>query len=336
MSEFVTSSDSIRRAHNALATRRRVFTSAFVFLSCLVFLTIGTSSTFLPSSTVSATSRDRTPPTTPTNLRVTSTTTGSVLMAWNPSTDNSGLFTYRLVQNGSNLARTASQNETSLVWTWNLVPGQTYSFFIFAIDGSGNRSPNSNTVTVTIPTNALPLTQPVVTVTEVGVTHISIAWSSTGGRLTLRYLVFKNGVLDRQGTPETTATFYLLEPSTSYTFTIQAKDGANVSPTSVPLTVTTLPRNPNDVTAPSMPAHLREEHYDDREIHLSWDQSTDDFDLQRILRYDVYVNGVLGDIVVGSGQSLVYGVIGNNTIMVVAVDTAGNQSAPAIISVVLP
>ena len=40
--------------------------------------------------------RDRTPPTKPTNLRVTSMTSHNVTLAWNPSTDNSGTFSYRV------------------------------------------------------------------------------------------------------------------------------------------------------------------------------------------------------------------------------------------------
>ena len=39
---------------------------------------------------------DGTPPTAPTNLRVTGTTSFSVSLAWNPSTDNSGSFVYRI------------------------------------------------------------------------------------------------------------------------------------------------------------------------------------------------------------------------------------------------
>lgn len=41
--------------------------------------------------------RDRTPPTRPTNLRVTSITSYRVSLAWNPSSDNSGTFSYRVV-----------------------------------------------------------------------------------------------------------------------------------------------------------------------------------------------------------------------------------------------
>jgi len=45
-------------------------------------------------SVAAATARDRTPPTTPTNLRVTSLSHKSVTLAWDPSTDNSGSFSY--------------------------------------------------------------------------------------------------------------------------------------------------------------------------------------------------------------------------------------------------
>jgi hypothetical protein len=40
--------------------------------------------------------RDRTPPTTPRNLRVTGMTAYSVSLAWDPSTDNSGSFRYKI------------------------------------------------------------------------------------------------------------------------------------------------------------------------------------------------------------------------------------------------
>jgi len=43
-----------------------------------------------------AAARDRTPPTTPTNLQVTGMTPYSVALAWNPSTDNSGSVTYTI------------------------------------------------------------------------------------------------------------------------------------------------------------------------------------------------------------------------------------------------
>ena len=62
---------------------------------------------------------------------------------------------------------------------------------------------------------------------------------------------------------------------------------------------------------------------------MVWNQSTDDLDPQSIIRYDIYVNGVLEAITVGSGRSHLYVVKGSNTITLIAIDTAGNESAVA-------
>ena len=93
--------------------------------------------------------------------------------------------------------------------------------------------------------------------------------------------------------------------------------------------MTTEPSNPNDTTPPTMPTIQWIEDWGGNEIVLVWDQSTDDLDPQSIIRYDVYVNGVLEDINVGSGRSHLYVVEGLNTITVIAIDTAGNESAGA-------
>jgi hypothetical protein len=62
--------------------------------------------------------------------------------------------------------------------------------------------------------------------------------------------------------------------------------------------------------------------------------ATDDFDAQSNIRYDVYVNGVLNDILFGSGgPSIVYADFGENLIEVFATDTAGNTSAPASVTI---
>ena len=79
-----------------------------------------------PSAALAA-GRDRTPPTKPTNLRVTAKTSFSVSLAWNPSTDNSGSFTYR-VHHSSGYEATVSQSQTSYPWTSHLEAGYTYSF----------------------------------------------------------------------------------------------------------------------------------------------------------------------------------------------------------------
>ena len=69
-----------------------------------------------------------------------------------------------------------------------------------------------------------------------------------------------------------------------------------------------------------------------REIWLSFTQSTDNADPQAAIRYDVFLNGQLVDVAFGVGRSIFYGVVGQNNISVVAVDGAGNKSAPATLS----
>jgi chitodextrinase len=307
------------------------YKSRFAIIAGLITLTLPL---ILAVSPAHAQRRDRTPPTTPTNLRVTSTTSYSVSLAWNPSTDNSGSFSYR-IRHSWGYEATVPQSQTTFTWTTNLEPRQTYSFFVYAVDAAGNRSRNSNTVTVTLSVDRTPPTKPVVTVKDIGPTYVTLSWSSVDDGPYVWYTVYKDGSPVIQGTSATSGTIHLLEPETAYTFTVKARDfGINWSPLSDPLTVTTKPTNPNDTTPPTTPTNLRTNGmvFQDGETWLFWDQSTDNLDPQSVIRYDVYLNGVLADIAVGSGRSIIYATVGIvNTIEVVAIDTAGNQSPPATI-----
>jgi fibronectin type 3 domain-containing protein len=97
---------------------------------------------------------DKTPPTTPTNLRVTSLGQTSVTLAWDPSTDNSGSFSYSVNKDGQGF--TVPQTRTSFTVEW-LSAGRTYTFYVTALDSSLNTSGRSNIVTVTtLPNTAAP------------------------------------------------------------------------------------------------------------------------------------------------------------------------------------
>lgn len=289
----------------------------------------------LGSSTTLAVTRDRTRPTTPTNLHVTGVTAFSVSLAWNPSTDNSGTFSYRIFASNGRTAK-VGQSATSFTWTADLEHRWTYSFYIYVIDAAGNRSNNSNTVTVTLPQDTIPPTAPVVTVTDVGPTHVSIAWSSTDNGPFIFYNVFQDGVrVDVGLTSANSGTIYGLQPATTYTFTVQARDnGINWSPPSAPVTVTTAANSPNDSTPPTMPGNLRTNGMEfGDEIWLFWDQSTDNVTEAEFIRYDVYLNGALDHSTVWEGTVFYVtpGVL--NTIEIRAVDAAGNPSAPATITI---
>lgn len=286
--------------------------------------------------------RDRTPPTAPTNLVVTAVTETSVSLAWGPSTDNSGSFSYVICCAGTTV--TVGQAVTSHTIE-GLKAGKTYTLRVYAKDAAGNLSASSNPVTVTLPGQVAAPTKPVVTVSDVGPTHVSLGWSSTDDGPIIWYTISIDGqpvstLSSRTGTFTCSEVLVPtgcvpLNQETTYTFTVRARDvDGNLSPVSDPVIVTTRPADPNDHTPPTQPADLTAES-DGAHIILSWTASTDDVAPQSLIRYDVYVNGVLRAVVVGQATAQIeadYGV--TNNIEVIAVDTADNESAPGTITVV--
>ena len=183
------------------------------------------------------------------------------------------------------------------------------------------------------PTDTTPPTTPVLSSTDVGRRHISLAWSSTDAGSAgspLYFTITVNGGPDPYGfTWDNSRTYYALQPATSYTFTVRAKDYAgNWSGTSAPFTVTTQTLDPSDTQAPSPPSNVWAGDFGsgDREFMLTWTASTDNADSQADLVYEVYLNGALSDVVAGKTQSTSYGSSGTNTIEVIAVDSNGNRS----------
>lgn len=72
--------------------------------------------------------------------------------------------------------------------------------------------------------------------------------------------------------------------------------------------------------------------FPDGETWLFWDKSTDNGTPQSLIKYDVYVNGVLDHSIVGGDRTILYdNPNSDNTYQVYAVDEANNRSAPATI-----
>jgi chitodextrinase len=276
--------------------------------------------------------RDRQPPTTPTNLRVTATTPYSVTLAWNPSTDNSGSFNYVICCANTSSA-TVPGGGSSYVFTSGLEAGRSYSLRIYAVDAAGNASRYSNTVSFTLPADTQPPSQPSVSVTGTGPTHIVLAWSAVENGPNVWFTVYMDGGAVLVSTRDTSATIGGLTPAASHTFTVRASDFAgNQSPLSNPVTASTTAANPNDHTGPTSPANLRTNGmaFSDGETWLWWDASVDDNTPANLIEYHVYVNGVFDHKLVGATRTILYGNPGaQNTISIIAVDSAGNASAPA-------
>lgn len=112
--------------------------------------------------------------------------------------------------------------------------------------------------------------------------------------------------------------------------------GPNVSGPSNAVTVTTAAVSATDTEPPSAPGNLNGYDTGDgaREINLFWTQSFDNQTPQASIAYEVYLNGVLDQTTSGDRAILYANQGGENTYIVIAVDEAGNRSAPASITIV--
>ena len=300
--------------------------SGAVFVLVLALVVVGSAAAANPRG-------DRTPPTTPTNLRVTSLGQTSVTLAWDPSTDKSS-FSYSV--NMSGLSFTVSQSQTTYTLT-SLSPGRTYTFYVTAVDSSLNTSGRSNTVTATTLRDTTAPTAPELTGTVRGPSQVMLSWTRSTDDITwwsLGYRIFVNGVRVTEHVnwyAETRVVLRHLTPATSYTFTVQADDFNGNTTMSNAVTLTT--EATDDVTPPSAPTNVRiVEDQGCGEVWVGWTQSTDDTDPQYAIEYEIYVNGVLSPLAVGAGidRDFVYATAqGENTFTVKAVDRAGNSSEPS-------
>jgi chitodextrinase len=277
-----------------------------------------------------AAQRDRKPPTKPTNLRATSLTAHNITLAWDPSIDNSGVFTYRVfVSWGS----TTTLPQTQTTYSVGLVPSNTYSFYVYAVDGSGNVSQKSNTLTVTTPPDTTPPSAPVVSLVGVNPTEVSLRWTaSTDDGLHIRYQVFVNGIPSGVETLNgLAAVIHELTPETTYDITVQASDlyGGNLAPPSNVLAVTTPAVSATDTEPPSAPGCCGGGDVGGLELNIFWGQSFDNQTPQASIAYEIYLNGVLDHTTTGDRAVLYTTQTGDNMITIIAVDGAGNRSAPA-------
>jgi hypothetical protein len=281
---------------------------------------------------VATAGQDRSAPTKPGNFRITAKTPFSVSLTWSPSSDNSGNFTYTLASSVGTIV--LPKTATSYTWTSGLLPGKTCQFAISARDAAGNTSGASGLLTTLPPDTTPPSVAPVVSVTQSSSSYIALAWTpSQDDGPYLFYTVFVNGTVYASAGTNTSFVVTSLQPATSYTFNVLAQDyPGNSSPLSAPVSGTTTPVNSNDAIPPTTPGNLTDNgmSFPDGETWLFWQKSTDNFDPQSVLRYDTYVNGVFDSSIVDGTMNIVYGKPGGpNTYQVIAVDTSGNQSAPA-------
>src|SRR5918992_4648360 len=276
--------------------------------------------------------RDRTPPTMPTNLRITATTNTTISLAWNASSDNSGSFSYRVTEKSSfNTYSVAVPQAQTTITFRRLWPEQTYEYTVYAVDAAGNRSGNSNTVSHTAPQDTtLPSPAPQLTVSPFSPARAGFSWTrSTDDVSQVKYTLYANGIPRVSQFSYEWATIWDLTPSATYEFQVIARDAFGNAVEGNVVTVT-MPST-TDTTPPSAPTNLSGAEVDN-EIHMTWAQSTDDADPQSSILYEFYLNGVMhpdDNLFGSSGFAYCRGASGFTTVVARAVDSSGNRSAPS-------
>ena len=196
-------------------------------------------------------------PTTVTGLAVSGTTSSSISLAWNASTDNVAVTSYNVYMNGS-LKTTVSSTSATIS---GLSASTTYSFYIVAKDAAGNSSANSSTVsgttlgTVTPPTNCVNETFETIPTASISSyltrtwTNGGITWTATDSRtdqtISNKAITVRDGALSSStsanGIGSLSVTTQLKFTGTNGTFNVQV-NGVTVGtiPYSATATTTTI------------------------------------------------------------------------------------------------
>ncbi|MEM8507824.1 MAG: fibronectin type III domain-containing protein [Bacteroidota bacterium] len=183
---------------------------------------------------------DTSPPTAPTSLSSTGTTTATVSLSWTAATDNVAVTGYRVFQDGGAVATLGNVTNHTVS---GLSANTSYQFTVRALDAAGNESTNSNAINVTTASAAdtQAPSPPTVSSPSKTTTSVNLSWSGATDNVGVTgYRVFRDGSLEVTLGNVTNHTVSGLTADTSYLFTVRALDAAaNESADSNALAVTT-------------------------------------------------------------------------------------------------
>lgn len=216
-----------------------------------------------------ATPPDESPPSIPSNLRLTGMTPTSVTVAWDASTDDSGVSGYGVYLNGVQAGSDQSGRTKTLS---GLTSGVTYNVQVDAVDILGNRSEKYELLVTPINDTTPPVT-PVVRVTALSAGRITVAWDRPFDQsAVVSYGVYLNGV--KQGSDQTAQTraWTNLTPGAVYTIAVDALDLLGNRSAKGTKTV----KAQSDILAPTPPSGLAVVTASKTSVTLGWSASTDD------------------------------------------------------------
>lgn len=180
-------------------------------------------------------------PSVPSGLRVTGTTSTSVSLAWTASTDNVAVTGYDVLNGSAVAGGTAA---TSFTVT-GLASSASFAFSVRARDASGNASAASTPVTAQTAAagggdTTPPSTPAGLRVTAVTSNSVSLSWNPSSDNVGATSYDVLNGGAVTGSTAGTSFTVAGLAPSTSFSFSVRARDAAgNASAPSSAVAATT-------------------------------------------------------------------------------------------------
>lgn len=236
------------------------------------------------------------PPSAPTALAALLTPEKKVRLTWYTSFDNVGVVKYIVFKDGALYGSTITNDFPDI----SVFPGQTYKYYIIAVDAAQNRSGTSNTVTITIPSDPT---------TSSSTTYPGIT------------------------TQPTTATATTTTSNTSSTTT--GTLGLPTSTTILPISNTTVatdtmetPVETPDLYPPSVPSNITVTTTDDSYLKISWSASNDD---KGIKTYKIFKNNSLFSLTQDTFFVDGYVLKGETyTYYIVAVDISGKASPKSV------
>ncbi|MGH0599938.1 fibronectin type III domain-containing protein [Bacillus mycoides] len=163
-------------------------------------------------------------PTAPSNLRSISQTTTTVELQWEASTDNVGVKEYEVYRDGKKVGTT----KTTRYEDTGLQANTKYTFTIKAADAAGNKSKNSNEVSVTTkeenPEQVAPTAPTGLQASETTTNSVHLIWEKSISNVGIKeYEVYRNGTKIATS-PSTYYTDENLLASTEYRYMVKAID----------------------------------------------------------------------------------------------------------------
>jgi len=276
------------------------------------------------SSATTPPGADSTPPSVPGSLLGAAISGTWVNLTWAASQDNSGgsgLAGYEIFRNGAQIGSStvASYADSSLI------SGSAYSYQVRAFDVTGNRSALSNAVTIVTPDTVSPSAPGVPVISTITGTTAVASWAAATDNLGVTgYRYSLNAKASWTVISSSPATLGGLNPYTTYTIVVQARDAAgNWGPDSTGNFTT------RDTIPPSAPGAITFSSIGSNSFSASWLPASDN---AGVANYRYSINGGTSWVPIGATRAAaVSGLLLNTsyTMLVQASDAAGNWGPSA-------